>query len=268
MKDFWEQCIALFTDEGVDRTLAQVYLILIALILVMTIVALVMRIIVIVRYQKGNHTKAQSGKNSFEIAEEALQRLNLTQVKVKKAGFFRATFFGNSYSLSKKTIFLRRGIAEKSTITAIAMAVQKVGIAQLCESGNKTARTRNRMQVLNILSPVLFVPSVIIGILVDIVIFNALGIFSIIGIAVGLFFILTGFIATLLTLPVEKKANTAALQMIKENNLLNEQEQAIAKKIYSAYIIAYVCEFIIAILRLIQLILEIVMNVQSSNNKK
>ncbi len=80
------------------------------------------------------------------------------------------------------------------------MALQKVAIAKACESGDKTTLTRNRMQVLSLFCPNLFFPSVLIGILVDLLIFSSIKTFSKIGIAVGVFLILTGFIATLLTI--------------------------------------------------------------------
>ncbi len=268
MIDLWDKCIEAFTEQGVNKSLAIFFIITIILIVVMAIIALIMKIIVLIKYSKGNNKTTKAGKNSFEVAQEMLNQCDLQDIKIKKAGFLRAAFFGNSYSLSKKAIYLRRGIAEKDSITAVGLALQKVGIAQLCESGNKMARTRNQMQVLNIFSPILFVPSVLIGVLMDVLIFNALGMFSIVGIVIGVFFIFTGLISTLLTLPVEKKANNLALKMIDETGILTQEEREIVKKIFSAYIISYVCEFIIAILRLIQLILEIIINIQSSNNKK
>ncbi len=265
--NYWNEFIKIFTDQGVSYGLAVAYAIVSILIAIMAIVALVMRIIVMIKYFSGNHTKAKSGKTSFEVAEEALKKAGLNDVKVKKANIFRAFVFGNSYSLSKKTIFLRRTIANKSTLTAVGLALQKVGIAKLVAKGDKKTIARNRLQVLSLIGPILFLPVVILGFVLDLVLFSTFGAFSIVGIAVGLFLVLSGFIATLLTLPVEKQANEMALQMIKENNILDDEEIEVVKKVFQAYIIAYVCEFILAVLRIIQLVLEIVMNVQINQNK-
>lgn len=48
--------------------------------------------------------------------------------------------------------------------------------------------------------------------------------------------------------------------------MLTEEETYVVKKVFQAYTIAYVCEFIVAILRIVQLVLEIVMRAQI--NKK
>ncbi len=48
--------------------------------------------------------------------------------------------------------------------------------------------------------------------------------------------------------------------------MLTEEETYVVKKVFQAYIIAYVFEFIVAILRIVQLVLEIVMRAQI--NKK
>ena len=39
--------------------------------------------------------RTSEGKTSFQIAREALDKAGLNDVQVKKAGFFRALFFGN-----------------------------------------------------------------------------------------------------------------------------------------------------------------------------
>ena len=52
--------------------------------------------------------------------------------------------------------------------------------------------------------------------------------------------------------------------MIDEAHYASEEERATIKKLFDTYIIAYICEFIVTILRILQLVLEIVMRVQSS----
>ena len=264
--NYIEEMIKYLTDQGVSRGVAITYLIVSALILIMIIVVLVMRIYLIFAYREGNAQKTQSGKTSEQVAREALDKAGLKNIEVKKAGFFRAFIYGNCYSITKKTIFLRRGIFGKSTVTAVALALQKVGVARLCEKESKMAKTRNIMQILSLFGPILFVPVVFAGFIIDFALFRVFGVFSIIGIAIGLFLVLSGLIATLLTLPVEEKANEMALETIKETGVLTENEVVIVKKVFKAYIVSYVCEFIVAVLRIIQIVLEIVMNVQINNN--
>ena len=58
-----------------------------------------------------------------------------------------------------------------------------------------------------------------------------------------------------------------ALEMIDETGVMTEDERKQIKKVFDTYIVAYVCDFIVTVLRIIQLILEIAMNSQISSNK-
>ena len=57
--EYIEKLITYFTDLGVSRGVAIVYLIVTALIAVMAVVALVMRIVVVIKYYKGNHMQTK-----------------------------------------------------------------------------------------------------------------------------------------------------------------------------------------------------------------
>ncbi len=263
----WEKMINFFTEKGVSRGVAIAYIIVSALIVLMAVVVIVMRIYLMIAYHDGNTQKTKDGRTSSQVAREALDKAGLKHIGVERAGFFRAFFIGNCYSMTKKTIYLRKGIYNKDTITAVALALQKVGVAKLCEKGDAKTRTRNIMQILSLVGPILFVPVVMIGFVVDYAIFAHFGVFSIVGIAIGFVLTFAGLIATLLNLPVEKHANDLALETIKETKVLDEQEIVVVKKVFKAYIVSYVCEFIVAVLRIVQIILEIVMNAQINSNK-
>lgn len=262
MKFLWEQAIKFFTDNGVTRELAITYIIVSLLLAVMAIVAFVMWIIVMIKYFAGNRKEASSGKNGLQIAREMLDKAGLKHIQVKKANIFRAFVFGNCYSITKKTVFLRGSIANKRSLTSVGLALQKVGIAQLCESGNKTAIARNRLQIIGLFGPILFLPIVLIGAVIDFLLFNSFSTFSIISVAISVILLLVSFFVTLLNIPVEKKANKMALETIQKTGVLNEQEQKIVKDVLDAYIVAYVMDFIVSVLRIVQLVLEVVMKAQ------
>ena len=105
----------------------------------------------------------------------------------------------------------------------------------------------------------LYRPLVLIGFLVDIFVLETL-LFSLVTAGIGLLFILFGFIVTLLNIPVEKKAMERA-QVILENELTGE-EMVTVKKIFRSYLVEYVLQFVIAILRIIQLILKILISIR------
>ena len=261
-----EKAIAYFTDLGVSRGLAIAYLIVSTLLVVMAIVALIMWIRVAVVYFSTNKTQSSSGKNCMQIAREALDKEGLHHIQVKKASLLRGWILGNCYSITKKTVFLRGSIAGKNSLTAIGVALQKVGIAKLCESGDTKARTRNVLQIVGLFGPILFIPIMLIGMIIDLLVFEALGTFSFISIALGLFVVLAGFLTTLLNIPVEKKANKMAMEMLDTCGLFEDEEKAQIKRVLDTYIVAYICDFIVSVLRVVQLVLEIVMSNQISSN--
>ena len=267
MAEYWEEMIAFFTEKGVSRGLAITYIIVSAVLVILALVCIVLRIVVIVKYHEGNKQKTKNGKTSSEVAREALDKAGLKHIRVEKAGWLRAFFIGNCYSISKKTIFLRGSIYGKDSITAVGLALQKVGQAKMCEEGDGLTRTRNVMQILSLVGPILFVPVVLLGFVLDVALFHVFGVFSVVGIAIGFFLVIAGLVATLLNLPVEKRANTYAMKVVEETGILDEEERKVLKKVFDAYIVAYVCEFLLAILRIVQIILEIAMNAQISSNK-
>lgn len=266
MSEFIKSLVDVFTAEGVNAGLAIAYLIVSLLVVVMAVVALVMWIMVAVRYSKSNRRRLDSGKSSMQMAREMLDSCGLHYVQVKKAGFIRAWFYGNSYSITKKTVFLRNNITDKDTVTAVGLALQKVGIAKMCESDSKMAKTRNIFQIVGIFGPFMFVPLILIGFVADYLIFSTIGAFSVVSIVLSLIILAAGLVVTVLNIPVEKKANEMALKMIDETGVMTEEERAMIKKVFDTYIIAYVMDFIVTVLRIIQLILEIAMTLQSGSN--
>lgn len=267
MAEYWEKMISFFTEKGVTRELAITYIVVSAILVVMAIVAIVMRIVVLIKYQQGNSQKTKNGKTSFQVAREALDKAGLKHIKIEKAGWLRAFFIGNCYSISKKTIFLRGSIADKDSITAVGLALQKVGQAKMCEEGDGLTRSRNIMQILSLVGPILFVPVVLLGFIIDFALFNVFGAFSVVGIAIGFVLVVSGLISTILNLPVEKRANTYAMKVVEKTGVLDTEERKVLQKVFDAYIVAYVCEFLVAILRIVQIVLEIVMNVQINSKK-
>ena len=263
MENFFNKLVEFFEAQHIDRGLAIAYIIVSALLGVMIVVALIMRLIVVIRYFKSNRQTSSTGMTSGQIARFVLDKNGLTDIQVQKSGFFRAWIFGNSYSPRTKTIYLRRTIWEKNSLTAIGIALQKVGVAKMCETGGKSVKVRYAFQVIGLFGPILLLPSIIIGFIIDIVVFHAIGVFTLAGIGLGLAIVVGGFIVTLLNITIEKKANAMALEMIDEAHYASEEERATIKKLFDTYLIAYICEFIVTILRILQIVLEIVMRAQS-----
>ena len=256
-------------ELGTDnRGLVIAYLIVCALILIMSIVTLVMEIIVWIRYSRANRKPISNQMTGIEAARYVLDREGLYDVNVRQAGFIREAIFGNYYNIMTKTIYLRSIFGKidlRRSVTSTALAVQKAALAKLCESGDKSARIRNTLSLIGIFGPFLFMPVVIIGMIVDLMILHTGGWLSAICLAVSGLFVIMGFVVTMLNIPVEKRANEEALRLMEKHGMANQEELRTIAKVYDAYIISYICDFILEILRMVQWILEIIIKSKSKN---
>lgn len=225
------------------------------------IAALIAQIAVAVGYWRGNRTNNSLGLSGAEYARRLLDLNGMPDVQVKKCGIIRTVLFGNHYSISKKTVYLRMRTINKPSLTAVAMAAQKVALAEQHKNKDTKMIVRSRLQGLGVFAPYLFIPLVVIGFLIDVFVAQTL-LFSLIATVLGLIFILFGFIVTLLNIPVEKKAMKRALVFLKAD--LTKEEIVIVKKIYRSYMVEYALQFIIAVLRIIQLILKILLGARKN----
>jgi Zn-dependent membrane protease YugP len=222
------------------------------------IFAVVAKSYVWISYVKGNYTAANNGLTGEQAATLLLNNLNLTDVKIQKASWFAAIVYGNHYNARKKTIYLRGNIFNKSTITSISLAVQKVGLVIQDVNKEKKFKVKAALQPFIFLAPILFVPLSLLGLLLDLVLFKNIGVVTLVFIGLAFLFYLTAFIFTVVTIPVENKANKLALEMIQKTNLLDESEQDKVKRIYKAYLISYVADLIISLLYLIKYALKLI----------
>jgi Predicted Zn-dependent protease len=250
---------------GATGPLAVAYTVVTILVVIMAIVAGVMKIVIMVRYAKANKMHISSNLTGVEAARYILDKEGYSQITVKKAGFWRELIFGNYYNVLTKTIYLRSvlfQIDDRRSVTSTAVAVQKAAIAKLCEDGDRQTLTRNRLSLIGIFGPFLFIPLLLLGLVLDFFILQTNGLCSLVFLAGGGFLLVAGFIVTLLNIPVEKKANALALKMMEETGLANEEELPVMKKVFDTYIISYVCDFILEVLRIVQFILEIAVSIK------
>jgi Zn-dependent membrane protease YugP len=220
--------------------------------------AVIAKMLVWIRYSTYNSKKTENGLTAQQTALLFLQKLNMHEVEVKKLNWVSAFIYGNHYNARRKTIYLRGNIFDKASVTATALALQKVGLAILDRNGDKKLKTRSFLQPIVILAPILFVPLSIVGILLDLVLFRNIGIVSVIFIGFAGLFYIAAFIVTVLAIPVEKNANKVALEMLTQTNLLSDVETSYVQKIFKTYLISYIADFIVSLLYLIKYILKIV----------
>ncbi len=233
------------------------------------IFAFVARVLVFHRYRKGNKQQVAIGYTGYQAARAFLDLNGLNDVEVKKCGFWRMLFYGNSYSSRKKTIYLRKNIMNKASVTAVALALQKVALVIQHKEGDKGTKLRTALQPFLPFAPIMFFPIILIGVIFDLILKNTqtfVGtiIASIIAISIFLFAVIMTFVI----MKVEKRANQRALAIMEKTNFLQPQELVLVRKIFTAYELAYVADFIVSILAFIRIIIKIIaMLLKSSLNK-
>ncbi|MBQ8093285.1 MAG: zinc metallopeptidase [Clostridia bacterium] len=249
----------LTSEFAVPEGLVIAYIIVGILIAIMGIAAMVLRLLVFFRYTKANHTPIKRSMSGIEAARYALDNSGLQHIKVKKAGFIREGLFGNYYNVLTKTIYLRSWLGKidkRESVTAVALGVQKAALARLCEEGDAKTKLRGNLSLIGIFGPMLIVPILIGGSFIDYIFFKSTSIVSTVCLALDGILLGVGFVVTFLNIPVEKQANELALQMLQEYEMADEQELETIRGVYKAYILQYIADFILEVLRLIQWLLE------------
>lgn len=250
---------------------SMIYMAIIALSIaigVLSVVGFFAYVTVWIRYHAGNRKEVSCDLTGQEAVCKLLEQKGLNDVRVAKMGFFRALFMGNHYHLSKKIIYLRKNIFKKRSITAVTLACQKVGHAIAHANGDKKEITFGRLRYFVFFAPLFSVTFSIIGFLLDLFIFKTNGVFTVVAIAFAAIIYLLGFVYTALTVPVEKNANKLAAELMREANLLTEDEQKTADKVLKAYITAYVIDFLVAVLQLVKFILQVILKGMLASKKQ
>ncbi len=223
--------------------------------LVAGIVLAVLRLIIFFNYWVARRTAA-SGATGQEAAAEALRLSDADDVKVEKAGFFRALFFGNYYDPKKNTVFLRRSTLRGCKISYLALAVQKAALVIQARENSAKFRTYWRLKRAAVFGPLFFLPIIAAGLILDCVV-GFTGVPTLASSLIALAFFLAAAVLAGLTVSVEKRAARDAADLLAKTGLMTEEEQQKAAKVLKVYILSYITDFIIVILKIVQLILKI-----------
>ena len=251
-------------DGGLDGVSDAVILamgVVCGLLIIVSIFALGVSIFLAISYVRYNKKQNSCGKTGEQIARKILDHHELGHIKVSKTG---SIMFGNSYSHYFKKVRLRRLTWQKRSVTSLAMAAQKSALAVLDKENDAEMRTRVRLTPLIYFGPIAFVPMVVIGVLLDVLL--STGFCGILFTVLGLGFYLLSFVMSILVLKTEKKAQKRAYEIMKEEGLATEEELESCKKLFRLYNIEYINDMVIALLELIYRVLQIIAYVQNSSS--
>ncbi len=254
----WEDIVANPTDP-----LNLAIIIVAALIVVVALFSCGVSIYLAIKYVKYNKMENSAHMTGEEAARKLLDQNDLQNIRVSKNG---SILFGNSYSHYFHKVRLRRRTWKKQSVASIAMAAQKTGLAVLDKEGDKDMKTRIVLTPITIFGPYAFVPLIVIGLAIDMIVFNASSLtWTLIASIVGIAFFILSFILQIMQLKTEVKAQNKAYEMLKANNMATEQELEDMKYLFKLYNIEYVNDIVIAFLEVVYRVLMIVANVRGSS---
>ena len=249
------------TLDGVSEGVIIAMSVVVGLLIIASIFAFGISIYLSISYVRYNKKQNSCGKTGEQIARKILDHHELGHIKVSKTG---SIMFGNSYSHYFKKVRLRRLTWQKRSVTSLAMAAQKSALAVLDKENDAEMRTRVRLTPLIYFGPIAFVPMVVIGVLLDVLL--STGFCGILFTVLGLGFYLLSFVMSILVLKTEKKAQERAYEIMKEEGLATEEELESCKKLFRLYNIEYINDMVIALLELIYRVLQIIAYVQNSSS--
>ncbi len=238
--------------------------IVLLLILIVSIFALGVQIYLAIKYHKYNKKKNSLDMTGCDVARKILDDNGLEKIKVKSSG---SILFGNSYSHFFKKVRLRRLTWKKASVASLAMAAQKSSLAILDKENDPDMKTRIKLTPFIYFGPLLFIPLIIVGIIIDFLILKSDSMtFTIACTVIGLLFYLIAFVMSLKILKTEIKAQNKAYEILKDNDMVTDEELVMLKQLFKLYNIEYVNNMIISLLELIYRILEIIATIQQNNN--
>ena len=178
--------------------------------------------------------KLEINKTAEEYLDFLLEENQLYDVKVKKVGFWAYTFIGNTYSTRKKTIRISKFTAKRKNILCLSIACRLVAIAKMDAQGVKGLKTIELYRFTGWL-PALFLPLVVIGLIIDLIVLKEIGLYTLVLGGVGLAIALFTFILACISSRKNARAYTEGEKMLKELGILSEEEERKINKLFKAW---------------------------------
>ena len=203
--------------------------------------------------------KLEIDKPILDYARLILDENGLEDVEVKKVGFFASMFVGNTYSPSKKLVRISWGTALRPTATSLAAVCQVVALAKMHADGKKRLKLVEFNRWFGWV-PMLLLPLILVGLIIDLVSAGGLGTFTIVFSAIGLALALIYFILS--AVAASKYINSCKIgqQLILDMGILQENEEKKIKKLFSAWRKLAILNVFIALFEVIYFILRLLLS--------
>ena len=213
----------------------------------------------IFKYSAFNRRENSLGLSGTQIARKILSDHGLSHIAVTATG---SICFGNSYSHYFQKVRLRRLTRNETSITSLGMGAQKAALALLDKEGDPDMQKRIRLVPLITFGPFAFIPLVVIGLILDLVIFSTVGACTLALGVLGFLFYAYAIVLSVMTLKTERKAQLRAYDLLRDRYGASEEDLSALRELFRLYNVQYVNDIILSSLELIYRILKIVMKIK------
>ena len=232
------------------------------LIIAVGVVSVGVSIWLMIKYIRFNHIKNSANMSGNDVARKLLDKNGLQDVRVSSWG---SLIFGNSYSHYFNKVRLRRLTKNKKSITSLAIAAEKTSLAVMDREGDPDMRTRVRLTPFIYFGPIAFIPLVLLGVIIDYILFSFTGYITIATAVAGLAIYAVSFVMAIKVLKTEVKAQRRAIQMLLDENMATQEEASMMQELFHIYNIEYVNDIVMEFLQMIMRVLNILADQQNGS---
>lgn len=215
-----------------------------------------------IKYFRFNRQENSLNLTGMQIARQILDDHGLEHIKVKRTG---SILFGNSYSHYFKKVRLRSLIRHETSLTSLGMGAQKASLAILDKEGDPDMKKQIRLVPLITFGPFAFIPLVIVGAVLDLLVFNGNGVCTMLLGVLGFSFYIYAVVLSVLTLKTEKKAQYRAYEILENDYHITAEELSSLKELFKLYNIQYVNDIILSSLELVYTAIEIAIAIKKDD---
>ncbi len=202
------------------------------------LLGLIAQVYVQSRYNKWSKVQNRSGMSGAQVAQHLLERQGMHNLQLKGI----AGQLTDHYDPRNKTLALSQGVAQTSSVAAMAIAAHELGHALQDKDNYLPMRLRSAL-----------VPMVNIGTNLGWILIMLGLIIQISGLAwLGVIAFSAGVIFSVATLPVELNASRRARVMLKSSGLImtQEEDQGV-KQVLNAAALTYVAAIVTSLMQLL-----------------
>ena len=191
-------------------------------------------------FSKYSKIPAKAGYTAREVARFILDSNGLQDVQIERIG-------GNltdHYDPRSNTVRLSDNVYARTSVASLGIAAHEVGHAIQHSKNYTPIKVRNALVPVTQIASYAAIPLALIGL-----------IFGNILLKVGIILFAVTVLFQLVTLPVEFNASSRAMETLKSNGFMENDDLAGTKKVLSAAAFTYVAAALVALMNLLRLIL-------------